>query len=97
MFDWLLSVSSLFLRLLILRRKVEAMLMRSDDYYERLEYILELEALGELGNDEKEKRMAELLEEICRILESPLHLQTLQPAEEERLISLRREIIKSTS
>lgn len=61
--------------------------MRFDAYFERLEHILELEALGELSEGEKEKRMAELLKEICRILESPIHLQTLQPEDEERLIS----------
>ncbi|MFC4711773.1 hypothetical protein [Planococcus dechangensis] len=71
--------------------------MRFDAYFERFEYILELEMLGELEEGEKEKLMAELLEEICRILESPIHLQTLQSDEEESLIALRTKIIRSTS
>lgn len=73
------------------------MLVRFDTYFERFEHILELEARGKLNEGEKEKRIAELLEEICRILESPIHLQTLKTPEEECLISLRRKIIKITS
>lgn len=70
--------------------------MSFNDYVEQLEYIIELDVLGKLTDSEKERMFADLLERVCRILESPLHLQILEPEEEESLRRIRLKIIQAS-
>jgi hypothetical protein len=79
-----------------MRTKDEAVLMRFNDYLEQFEYIIELDVLGKLTDSEKERRFAELLENVCKILDSPLHLQLLKPEEEESLRLIRLKIIQAS-
>jgi len=70
--------------------------METDAYFERFESILELEMLGELGEGEKEKLIVELLEEIGRILESPVRFQNLEEQEKEDFQLLYSKIVRSS-
>jgi len=70
--------------------------MEIDAYFERFENILELELLGELAEGKKEKLIAELLEEIGRILESPLHLRNLKEQGKDDFQLLYSKIVRSS-
>ena len=69
--------------------------MGSDAYFECFERILELEVLGELKEGEKEKMIAELLEEINGIIEAPIHFQSLEQQEKEDFQLLFSKIVRS--
>jgi len=66
------------------------------DYFMRYEHILELEMLGELTEEEKGKLTADLLTDIHRVLEFPIHLRHLESEEEEELRSLYSKIVRSS-